>query len=96
MNVIKSFLRVIGYLLAVHCFSLLALSVCRLILLVANMPAEGIDWHLLPTALLIGVKFDNLITLHLSGTDSYTVKVCRDKVAALTKFFCRIFVLFRI
>ena len=63
----KSYLRVLGYLVALHVLGLLALSACRIVLLIANLPAEGIDWSLLPTALLIGVKFDNLIASYVSA-----------------------------
>ncbi|MCQ2310433.1 MAG: hypothetical protein MJZ64_01610 [Paludibacteraceae bacterium] len=65
MKELQPFFRVIGYLLAVHVLCLLAMAVCRIILLCANMPAEGIDWTLLPTAMLIGVKFDNLIACYM-------------------------------
>lgn len=58
---IKPFYRTIGYLVAVHVLCLLAMTICRVILVLSNMPAAGIDWSLLPTAMVIGVKFDNLI-----------------------------------
>ncbi len=67
MNIVKSFGRVVGYLVSIHLLTLLVMSLCRLILLVANMPAEGVDWELLPTALLIGVQFDNLIASYISA-----------------------------
>ena len=63
----KSYLRVLGYLVVLHVLGLVALSACRVVLLIANMPAEGIDWSLLPTAMLIGVKFDNLIASYVSA-----------------------------
>lgn len=67
MNIVKSFGRVVGYLVSIHLLTLLVMSLCRLILLLANMPAEGVDWELLPTALLIGVQFDNLIASYISA-----------------------------
>jgi phosphoglycerol transferase MdoB-like AlkP superfamily enzyme len=71
----KSFLRVLGYLVALHVLGLLALTVCRVIFLLANMPAEGLDWTLMPTAMLIGVKFDNLIACYLSALPFIVVPV---------------------
>ena len=75
LNLTSSFLRVVGYLVTVHLLCLLALTVCRLVLLVANMPAEGIDWHLLPKALLIGVKFDNLIASYVTALPAVVLPV---------------------
>lgn len=75
MNVIKSFLRVIGYLLAVHILCLLALSICRIVLLVANIPDGGIDWSLLPTSMLIGLKFDNLIAGYVTALPALIMPV---------------------
>lgn len=65
MKELQPFFRTMAYLVAVHVLCLLAMAVCRIILLCANMPAEGIDWTLLPTAMLIGVKFDNLIACYM-------------------------------
>lgn len=62
---LKPFYQVIGYLVAVHILCLLAMTMCRIILVLGNMPADGIDWTLLPTAMLIGVKFDNLIACYM-------------------------------
>lgn len=64
---LKPFYRTIGYLVAVHVLSLLAMTLCRVILVLGNMPVEGIDWSLLPTAMLIGVKFDNLIACYVGS-----------------------------
>lgn len=64
---LKPFNRTIGYLVAVHVLCLLAMTLCRVILLLSNMPAEGVDWNLLPTAMLIGVKFDNLIACYVGS-----------------------------
>ena len=75
MNILKSFLRVAGYVVSVHLLCLLALTLCRIVLLWTNMPAEGIDWSLLPTALLIGVKFDNLIACYVSALPMVVVPV---------------------
>ena len=63
---LKPFYRVLGYLISVHVLCLLSLTICRIILLYANMPSEGINWSLLPTAMLIGVKFDNLIACYMA------------------------------
>lgn len=64
---LQPFYKALGYVIAVHVLCLLALSVCRLIVLFSNLPSEGIDWALLPTAMLIGVKFDNLIACYMSA-----------------------------
>ena len=64
---IHPFWRAIGYVLLLHLLCLLSLSLCRIVFIAANLPAEGIDWTLLPTALLIGVKFDNLIASYLTA-----------------------------
>jgi len=63
----RPFYRVWAYLIAIHVLCLIAMSVCRVVLLLSNLPAEGVDWTLLPTALVIGVKFDNLIACYLSA-----------------------------
>ncbi|MBR1923512.1 MAG: sulfatase-like hydrolase/transferase [Paludibacteraceae bacterium] len=57
----------IRYLLYLHVLALCAMTFCRLILLWSNMPAEGIDYALLFRALLIGVKFDNLIACYVQA-----------------------------
>ncbi len=75
MNIVKSFGRVVGYLVSIHLLTLLVMSLCRLILLLANMPAEGVDWGLLPTALLIGVQFDNLIASYISALPALVLPV---------------------
>ena len=75
MNIVKSFGRVVGYLVSIHLLTLLVMSLCRLILLLANMPAEGVDWELLPTALLIGVQFDNLIASYISALPALVLPV---------------------
>ena len=75
MNILKSFLRAAGYVVSVHLLCLLALSLCRIVLLVTNMPAEGIDWSFLPKALLIGVKFDNLIACYVSALPAVLLPV---------------------
>jgi len=59
--------KIIGYLLVVHVLGLLAMSACRLVLLFANVPAEGIDWSLAGRAMLIGIKFDNLIGCYIAA-----------------------------
>lgn len=74
-TILKTFGKVIGYLVSIHLAGLLALSICRLILLFANMPAEGVDWQLLPTALLIGVKFDNLIASYITALPAIVLPV---------------------
>jgi len=71
----KPFYRVWAYLVAVHVLCLIAMSVCRVVLLVSNLPAEGVDWTLLPTAMWIGVKFDNLIACYLSALPMITMPV---------------------
>ncbi len=66
-NMIHKWLKNIGFLLSVHLLCVVALGLCRVILLCANMPAEGIDWALAGRAMLIGVKFDNLIACYVSA-----------------------------
>lgn len=63
----RSFYRTMAYLVGAHVLGLLAMTMCRVVLLLSNMPAEGVDWTLLPTAMAIGVKFDNLIACYLSA-----------------------------
>ena len=74
-NILTSFLRAAGYVIAIHLLCLLALTLCRIVLFVANMPEEGVNWSLLPTALLIGVKFDNLIACYVSALPAVVVPV---------------------
>jgi len=64
---LKPFLQLLGFLAGVHVLCLFFLSLCRMVFLLSNLPAEGIDFQLLPTALLIGIKFDNLIACYLSA-----------------------------
>ena len=59
--------KIIIYLIAVHLLGLAAMSACRLVLLFANIPAEGIDWSLAGMAMLIGLKFDNLIGCYIAA-----------------------------
>ncbi|MBR4432124.1 MAG: hypothetical protein IKS76_02865 [Paludibacteraceae bacterium] len=59
--------KIIGYLVLVHLLGLAAMTVCRLVLLFTNMPEDGIDWSLAGRALLIGVKFDNLIGCYIAA-----------------------------
>ena len=75
MKTIKPYIRVISYLISVHLLCLLFLSLCRFLLCIVNLPADGIDWSLLPTALLIGVKFDNLIACYVSALPFIVVPV---------------------
>jgi hypothetical protein len=67
--------KTIGYLVAVHVLGLLALTACRLVLLFANAPAEGIQWALACRALLIGVKFDNLIASYIVALPAIVLPV---------------------
>ena len=55
------------FLIRLHLLGLAVLSFCRLVLLWANMPAEGIDYGLLGRSLLIGVRFDNLIVCYIQA-----------------------------
>ena len=59
--------KIIGYLVCVHLLGLAAMTICRLVLLFANIPAEGIDWSLAGRAMLIGLKFDNLIGCYIAA-----------------------------
>ena len=62
-----SFRRIIAYVALIHILCLLFLTVCRGIFVYANAPAEGIDRSLLLRAMLIGVKFDNLIVSYANA-----------------------------
>ncbi len=64
---LKPFYQTIGYMVAVHVLCLLAMTLCRVILVLSNTPVEGIDWSLLLTAMVIGVKFDNLIACFMGA-----------------------------
>ena len=64
---IRKLLKNIGFVLAIHFLCLVSLSACRLLLLFSNMPSSGVDWSLAWRALLIGVKFDNLIACYVSA-----------------------------
>ncbi len=56
-----------GFLVAIHLLCLLALGVCRIMLLFYNAPAGGIDWALAGRAMVIGLKFDNLIACYVTA-----------------------------
>lgn len=59
--------KTIGYLIAVHVLGLIAMSACRLVLLLANAPEAGIEWPLACQAMLLGIKFDNLIGCYIAA-----------------------------
>ena len=59
--------KTIGYLIAVHVLGLIAMSACRLVLLFANAPEASIEWSLAAHAMLIGLKFDNLIACYIAA-----------------------------
>ncbi len=63
----RKLLKNIGFILAIHLLCLLALGVCRWLLLFYNAPASGIDWHFAWRAIAIGLKFDNLIACYVSA-----------------------------
>ena len=67
MKFAHSYSRVLFYVATLHVLCLLFMTLCRVIFFCANIPAEGADWTLLLTALLIGVKFDNLIACYVSA-----------------------------
>ena len=75
MKTHQPFISVFGYLLALHLLCLVFLSLCRVLLCIANVPEEGIDWSLLPVSMLIGVKFDNLIACYFSALPAIMVPV---------------------
>ncbi len=60
-------LKNIGFVVALHLLCLVALGLCRVLLLLTNIPDGGIDAALACRALLIGVKFDNLIACYVSA-----------------------------
>ncbi len=60
-------LKAIEYLLAVHVLGLLMMTLCRGVLLFSNLPMEGIEWSRAAKAMLIGVKFDNLIGSYIAA-----------------------------
>ena len=63
----RKLLKNIGFVVAIHLLCLVSLSVCRLLLLFTNMPTSGVDWSYVWRALLIGVKFDNLIACYVTA-----------------------------
>lgn len=63
----RKLLKNIGFVLAIHLLCLLALGVCRWLLLFYNTPASGIDWPFAWRAIAIGLKFDNLIACYVSA-----------------------------
>ncbi len=63
----RKLLKNIGFILAIHLLCLLALGVCRWLLLFYNAPASGIDWPFAWRAIAIGLKFDNLIACYVSA-----------------------------
>ena len=60
-------ITVLAYIVGVHALCLLALSLCRVLLVVANLPTGDVQWAWLLRAMLIGVKFDNLIACYVSA-----------------------------
>ena len=66
-DMLRKLLKNIGFVLAIHFLCLVSLSACRLLLLFSNMPTSGVDGVLAWHALLIGVKFDNLIACYVSA-----------------------------
>ncbi|MGN0186283.1 MAG: LTA synthase family protein [Paludibacteraceae bacterium] len=60
-------LTALAYVVGVHVLCLLTLTLCRVLLLVVNMPAGDMQWAWLCRAMLIGVKFDNLIASYVSA-----------------------------
>ncbi len=63
----RKLLKNIGFILAIHLLCLLALGVCRWLLLFYNAPASGIDWRFAWRTIAIGLKFDNLIACYVSA-----------------------------
>ncbi len=63
----RKLLKNIGFILAIHLLCLLALGVCRWLLLLYNAPASGIDWHFAGRSMAIGLKFDNLIACYVTA-----------------------------
>ena len=57
----------IRYLIGLHALALGVMTLCRLILLWANLPTDRIEYGLLFRALLIGIKFDNLIVCYIQA-----------------------------
>ena len=64
---LKPFFLIVAYLLCVQALCLLFSALCRIVMLTANCPANGIDWALAMRAMLIGVKFDNLIVCYIAS-----------------------------
>ena len=54
-------------LIGLHALALGVMTLCRLILLWANLPTDRIEYGLLFRALLIGIKFDNLIACYIQA-----------------------------
>lgn len=83
---IHKWLKNIGFLLSVHLLCVVALGLCRVILLCANMPAAGIDWALAGRAMLIGVKFDNLIACYVSALPLLVLTILTLSTAHKTQY----------
>lgn len=75
MHSLKPFFRAIGYLASIHAVSLLFSSLCRLVMLIANGPEGGAEWSITLRAMLIGVKFDNLIASYIASLPVLIVPV---------------------
>jgi len=67
MKDLKIFGKSIWYVVLIHLVCLAAMSLCRVLLLLTNLPTEGISWGLLTHSMLIGIKFDNLVACYTAA-----------------------------
>ena len=65
-NIVRQTLRLTLYFVIIHIISMLAMSVCRMILLLGNLPEEGLDSGHVVHSFLIGLQFDNLIACYVA------------------------------
>ena len=72
---LKPFFRTIAYLVSIHLTCLFFSTLCRGLMLVVNGPDGGIEWDLALRAMLIGMKFDNLIVSYISSLPMIIVPV---------------------
>lgn len=82
----KELLRHIARLFALHVLCLVAMTLCRVVLFAYNAPAADVEWTLLLRALMIGVKFDNLVASYISALPLLLVSVLILSVAGSARY----------
>ncbi len=82
----KELFRNIVRLFALHVLCLVAMTLCRVVLFAYNAPAAEVEWTLLLRALMIGVKFDNLIASYISALPLLLLSVLILSVAGSPRY----------